>query len=56
MKLSDFIKWLDGFLNFEKAQTKNIFWLDTMRFLCARLGNPQNSMSLVQKGKALYAQ
>lgn len=55
MKLSDFLKWLDGFLNFEKAQTKNIFWLDTMRFLCARLGNPQNSIKCIHvagsKGK-----
>ena len=55
MKLSDFLKWLDGFLNFEKTQTKNIFWLDTMRFLCARLGNPQNSIKCIHvagsKGK-----
>ena len=55
MKLSDFLKWLDGFLNFEKAQTKNIFWLDTMRFLCARLGNPQDSIRCIHvagsKGK-----
>lgn len=55
MKLSDFLKWLDGFLNFEKTQTKNIFWLDTMRFLCARLGNPQDSIKCIHvagsKGK-----
>ncbi len=55
MKLSDFLKWLDGFLNFEKTQTKNIFWLDTMRFLCARLGNPQDSIRCIHvagsKGK-----
>lgn len=55
MKLSDFLKWLDGFLNFEKTQTKNIFWLDTMHFLCARLGNPQDSIRCIHvagsKGK-----
>ena len=55
MKLSAFLEWLNGFLNFEKTQTKNIFWLDTMRFLCARLGNPQDSVRCIHvagsKGK-----
>ncbi|HAO29902.1 MAG TPA: bifunctional folylpolyglutamate synthase/dihydrofolate synthase, partial [Treponema sp.] len=36
-----FEKWLDSFLNFEKLPQKNMFWLDTMQFMCKRLGNPQ---------------
>jgi dihydrofolate synthase/folylpolyglutamate synthase len=35
-------KWLDSFLNFERLPQKNIFWLDTMEFLCAAFDNPQN--------------
>jgi dihydrofolate synthase/folylpolyglutamate synthase len=34
--------WLDNYLNFERIPQKNIFWLDTMEFLCGRFGNPQN--------------
>lgn len=41
--LSVFCEWVDGYLNFEKTPQKNIFWLDTMQFLCKRFGNPQNS-------------
>lgn len=41
MKINDFELWLDTFLNFEKTQEKNIFWLDTMQFLCKKLGNPE---------------
>lgn len=40
--MKDFERWLDSFLNFEKTQKKNIFWLDTIRFLCGRFGNPQD--------------
>jgi dihydrofolate synthase/folylpolyglutamate synthase len=36
-------EWLDSYINFEKKPEKNIFWLDTMTFLCNRFGNPQNS-------------
>jgi dihydrofolate synthase/folylpolyglutamate synthase len=41
-------RWLDSYLNFERltqsqrTSQKNIFWLDTMEFLCAVFGNPQN--------------
>ncbi|MGP1459346.1 MAG: bifunctional folylpolyglutamate synthase/dihydrofolate synthase [Treponema sp.] len=55
MKLSAFLDWLDGFLNFEKTQAKNVFWLESMRFLCARLGNPQDVVPCIHaagsKGK-----
>lgn len=44
MTLSDFHKWLDNYLNFEKSQTKGIFWLDSMRFLCEKLSNPQDKI------------
>ncbi|MEE3314555.1 MAG: folylpolyglutamate synthase/dihydrofolate synthase family protein [Treponema sp.] len=37
----DFREWADRFLNFEKTPEKNIFWLDTMNFLCERLGHPE---------------
>lgn len=36
-------EWLDSYLNFEKLPQKNMFWLDTIKFLCARVGNPQNA-------------
>lgn len=55
MTLSDFLSWLDSYLNFEKTQTKNIFWLDSMRFLCGKLGNPQDKIPCIHiagsKGK-----
>lgn len=35
--------WLDSYLNFEKLPQKNIFWLDTMAFLCKKCANPQNA-------------
>ncbi len=38
-----FNEWLDSFLNFEKMPKKNIFWLETMKYLCNRFDNPQNS-------------
>ncbi len=44
MTLDDFENWLDQYLNFEKKPKKNIFWLDTMKFLCNEFGNPQNEI------------
>lgn len=37
----EFLQYLDTFLNFEKLPQKNIFWLDTIEFLCKKLGNPE---------------
>lgn len=57
--LNDFFTWLDSYLNFEKTPVKNIFWLDTMKFLCSRLGNPQDSFTSIHiagsKGKGSVA-
>ncbi|MGN0739958.1 MAG: bifunctional folylpolyglutamate synthase/dihydrofolate synthase [Treponema sp.] len=39
---AEFLSWVDSFLNFEKLPEKNIFWLDTMEFLCSSLNNPQD--------------
>ena len=39
-----FLEFADEYLNFEKTPEKNIFWLDTMEFLCNRLGNPQDEI------------
>lgn len=44
MTLIDFHKWLDNYLNFEKSQAKGIFWLDSMKFLCGKLMNPQDKI------------
>ncbi len=35
-------EWMDSYLNFEKTPKKNIFWLDTMNFLCEKFGHPQD--------------
>src|SRR5574344_1125328 len=35
-------KWLDQYLNFERLPQKNIFWLDTMQYLCKRFDHPEN--------------
>ena len=55
MKLANFEDWLNKFLNFEKTQKKNIFWLETMNFLCEKFNNPQNEIPCVHiagsKGK-----
>ncbi|MBO7123524.1 MAG: bifunctional folylpolyglutamate synthase/dihydrofolate synthase [Treponema sp.] len=55
MKKTDFKDWLDSFLNFEKLPTKNIFWLDTIEYLCKQFDNPQDSAPCVHvagsKGK-----
>lgn len=37
-----FIDWLDNYLNFERQPEKNIFWLDTIDYLCKRFDNPQD--------------
>ena len=42
--LRPFEDWLDSYLNFEKLPQKNIFWLDTMEFLCNKLGPPQDAV------------
>lgn len=34
--------WLDDYLNFERNPQKNIFWLDTIDYLCKRFDNPQD--------------
>ena len=48
-------QWLDSYLNFERLPQKDIFWLDTMEFLCRKLGNPQDTFPSVHvagsKGK-----
>ncbi|MCR5763284.1 MAG: bifunctional folylpolyglutamate synthase/dihydrofolate synthase [Treponema sp.] len=40
--LKFFTDWIDNYLNFEKTPKKNIFWLDTMKFLCEKLNHPEN--------------
>lgn len=37
-----FNDWLDSYLNFERQPQKNIFWLDTIDYLCKRFENPQD--------------
>ena len=37
-----FQEWLDDYLNFEHTPKKNIFWLDTIDYLCKRFDNPQD--------------
>ena len=34
--------WLDDYLNFERTPQKNIFWLDTIDYLCKRFDYPQD--------------
>ncbi|MCR4741504.1 MAG: bifunctional folylpolyglutamate synthase/dihydrofolate synthase [Treponema sp.] len=50
-----FSDWLDGYLNFERNPKKNIFWLDTIDYLCKRFDNPQDSAPCIHiagsKGK-----
>lgn len=41
--LDELQTWLDSYLNFERLPQKNIFWLDTMEFLCKKMGDPQKS-------------
>ena len=60
MTLASFYNWLDNYLNFEKTQKKNIFWLDSMKFLCEKLGNPQDKILCIHiagsKGKGSTAE
>ena len=39
--LGKFLEFADSYLNFERTPKKNIFWLETMKFLCSRLNDPQ---------------
>ncbi|GMO52891.1 MAG: folylpolyglutamate synthase/dihydrofolate synthase family protein [Treponemataceae bacterium] len=41
--LDELESFLSSFLNFERLPQKNMFWLDTMEFLCGRFSNPQNA-------------
>lgn len=38
-----FTDWLDDYLNFEHNPKKDIFWLDTIDFLCQRFDYPQDA-------------
>lgn len=59
MSIQEFEKWLDGFLNFEKTQKKGIFWLDSVKFLLEKLGNPEKAIPCIHiagsKGKGSTA-
>ena len=50
-----FQDWLNDYLNFEHNPKKDIFWLDTIDFLCQRFNYPQDSASSIHvagsKGK-----
>ena len=37
-----FQDWLNDYLNFEHNPKKEIFWLDTIDYLCKRFDNPQD--------------
>ena len=37
-----FQEWLNDYLNFEHTPKKEIFWLDTIDYLCKRFDNPQD--------------
>ena len=37
-----FQEWLNDYLNFEHNPKKEIFWLDTIDYLCKRFDNPQD--------------
>lgn len=54
-----FGQFAEDYLNFERTPQKSVFWLDTMKFLCRRLGNPQLSCPSVHvagsKGKGSVA-
>ncbi|MCQ2981131.1 MAG: bifunctional folylpolyglutamate synthase/dihydrofolate synthase [Treponemataceae bacterium] len=53
--LTWFEEWLDNYLNFERLPKKDIFWLDTVEFLCRLFNNPQDDIPCVHvagsKGK-----
>lgn len=50
-----FEDWLNDYLNFEMTPQKNIFWLDTIDYLCKRFDNPQDASPCIHvagsKGK-----
>lgn len=50
-----FQEWLDDYLNFEHNPKKDIFWLDTIDYLCKRFDNPQDAAPCIHvagsKGK-----
>lgn len=50
-----FEEFADEYLNFEHTPVKNIFWLDTMEFLCERFGHPERKCRTIHvagsKGK-----
>lgn len=53
--ITNFLQWVDNFLNFEKLPNKNIFWLDMMKAICEKFENPQNEIPSIHvagsKGK-----
>lgn len=53
--LKKFLDYADTYLNFERTPKKNIFWLETMKFLCSRFNEPQLSCPTIHvagsKGK-----
>ena len=53
--IDDFLEWLDSYLNFERLPQKNIFWLDTIDYLCKRFNNPHDAAPCIHvagsKGK-----
>lgn len=53
------IEWLENYINFETTTKKKEFSLDTMRFICSRLENPQNLFKSIHiagsKGKGSTA-
>lgn len=48
-------EWLDEYLDFERMPQKNLFWLDTMEFLCNRFNHPEQNIKTMHiagsKGK-----
>lgn len=50
-----FEEFAEEYLNFEHTPVKNIFWLDTMEFLCRRFGHPETKCRTIHvagsKGK-----
>jgi len=53
--LTYFEEWLDDYLNFERLPKKDIFWLDTVEYLCRLFNDPQLDIPCVHvagsKGK-----
>ncbi len=54
-----FQDWLNDYLNFEHNPKKDIFWLDTIDYLCKRFDNPQDCAPCIHvagsKGKGSVA-